>query len=283
MRPNHITVSRAGSQVGAIIGGIDLSRPMADAEYGTVRQALVDHGVIFFRDQHLTEDQHIAFAGRFGAININRFFKAVDGFPQIAEVRKEPEQKANIGGGWHTDHSYDVAPALGSVLYARVVPEVGGDTIFVNMGAVFDSLSPGMQRTLEGLRAVHSSRHVFGAARPKTPDEDREGRIGNPELATQDTTHPVVIRHPDSGRRVLYVNPGFTVGIEGWHPGESKALLDYLYAQAARPEFQYRFEWKKGSLAFWDNRATWHMALNDYHGHRWLMHRITVEGCPLTS
>ena len=283
MRTNHITVTRAAPLVGAHVSGVDLARPLAEADRDTIRHALAEHGVIFFRDQDLTEEQHIAFAQNFGPININRFFKAVDGFPQISEVRKEPQHKSNIGGGWHTDHSYDEIPALGSVLYARIVPEIGGDTIFVDMASVFDSLSLGLQKVLEGLRAHHSSRHVFGYARPKTPGEDREGRIGNPELATQDALHPVVIRHPDSGRKVLYVNPGFTVGIEGWLPGESKALLDYLYAQAARPEFQYRFQWQKGSLAVWDNRATWHMALNDYHGHRRLMHRITVDGCALAA
>ena len=278
MPSNHITIRPAGAKVGAFIDNIDLSRPPAAADHATIRQALADHGVIFFRDQHLTEQQHIAFAEKFAPININRFFKSVDGHPQIAEVRKEPDQKINIGGGWHTDHSYDTIPALGSVLYAREVPAIGGDTIFASMGAVFDSLSPALQAVLEGLRAIHSSRHVFG----KNQDAERAGRIGNPELATQDATHPMVIRHPDSGRKILYVNPGFTTGIEGFSPGESKALLDYLYAQAARPEFQYRFQWQKGSMAFWDNRATWHMALNDYHGHRRLMHRITVAGVPLT-
>jgi len=283
MRANHITVSRAGPLVGAFVHGADLSRPLRDDEQAVIRQALAEHGVVFFRDQELTEAQHIAFAENFGPININRFFTKVEGFPKIAEVRKEPHHTSNIGGGWHTDHSYDLEPALGSALYARVVPEIGGDTIFVNMAAVFESLSPGFQRMLEGLRATHSSRHVFGKDRPAGTNGDRADRIGNPELATQDATHPVVIRHPDSGRKVLFVNPGFTTGIEGWQAGESKALLDYLYAQAVKPEFQYRFQWAKGSLAFWDNRATWHMALNDYHGHRRLMHRITIEGCALAA
>ncbi|MCC7045703.1 MAG: TauD/TfdA family dioxygenase [Alphaproteobacteria bacterium] len=283
MLSNHVTVRRAGAQIGAFIENVDLSRPLADEDFATIRQALTDHCVIFFRDQELSEEQHIAVAHRFGRININRFFTPVPGHPQIAEVRKEPHQKSNIGSIWHTDHSYDVSPALGSILYARIVPEIGGDTIFANMGAVFDSLSPGLQQTLQGLRALHSTRHVFGKDRPKKPGEDREGRIGNAELAIQDTIHPVVIRHPDSGRKILFVNPEFTVGIEGWLPGESKALLDYLYAQAQRPDFQYRFQWKKGSLAFWDNRASWHYALNDYHGHRRLMHRITIEGVPLAA
>src|SRR6185312_11913594 len=129
--------------------------------------------VVFFRDQQLTPEQHVAAAERFGPININLFFKHADGYPMIAEVRKEPEQKSNIGGGWHTDHSYDPAPALGSMLYAREVPRSGGDTMFASMYAAYDALSDGLKRTLEGLRAVHSSRHVFGVARPVM-----QGRIG---------------------------------------------------------------------------------------------------------
>lgn len=280
---SSVTASRAGSHVGAMIHGVDLSKDMSDAQFAVIRKALADHGAIFFRDQTLTEGQHVAFARRFGEININRFFKPVEGWPMIAEVRKEPEQKTNIGNLWHTDHSYDEVPALGSVFYARIVPPVGGDTIFINMGAVYESLSPGLRTVLKGLRATHSSRHVFGASRPIVPGSDTGDRIGNRDLATQDAVHPLVIRHPDSGRLTLYVNPQFTTGIEGWHPAESKGLLDMLYAQATRPEFQFRFHWEVGSLAVWDNRATWHIALNDYHGHRRLMHRITVEGVPLSS
>ena len=138
MRANHIAVSRAGPLVGAFVNGVDLSRPLREDDQAVIRQALAEHGVVFFRDQEMTEAQHIAFAENFGPININRFFTKVEGFPKIAEVRKEPHHKSNIGGGWHTDHSYDVEPALGSALYARIVPEIGGDTIFVNMAAVFE-------------------------------------------------------------------------------------------------------------------------------------------------
>ena len=189
---------------------------------------------------------------------------------------KEPHQTKNIGGGWHTDHSYDHIPALGSMLYARAVPPRGGDTLFASMYAAYDALSDGLKRTLEGLRGVHSSRHVFGVKRG-----DLDGRIGNYEAATQDATHPVVITHPESGKKALYVNPGFTIGFDGWTADESKPLLDLLYKHAARPEFTCRFQWREGSLAFWDNRATWHYALNDYQGERRLLHRITIEGCAL--
>lgn len=271
--------------VGAEISGVDLSQPLNDRDYRTIRQALLDHGVIFFRDQNITPEQHIAFAERFGPININRFFTHIEGYPQIAEVRKEPEQKINIGGGWHTDHSYDQIPALGSVLVARELPEQGGDTLFANMALAYETLSPGLKRTLEGLNAVHSSRHVFGAAAAaKVTAEtanDLKNRLGNADAATQDSLHPVVIRHPESGKKVLYVNPGFTLKFEGWTADESRPLLKFLYNHAMRPEFSCRFQWREGSIAFWDNRATWHYALNDYHGERRLMHRITIEGMPL--
>jgi taurine dioxygenase len=279
---DRIAIRPLGGTVGAEIEGIDLSRDLRDEEVEIVRSALFEHGAVFFRDQDLTPEQHIAFAGRFGPINVNRFFAHAPGYPMIAEVRKEPGQKANIGGGWHTDHSYDQIPALGSALYAREVPPTGGDTLFASMYAAYDALSDGLKQTLEGLRACHSSRHVFGADNPRRTNSDLNDRVMNPELATQDAVHPVVIRHPGSGRRALYVNPGFTLRFDGWTAEESRPLLDYLYHHASRPEFTCRFRWQPGSLAFWDNRATWHYALNDYHGERRLLHRITVEGVALS-
>jgi len=268
--------------LGAEVRGLDLARPLPPAAVDTVRRALHEFGVIFFRDQQLSPEQHLAFARHFGDINVNRFFKTVDGYPAIAEVRKEPDQERNIGGGWHTDHSYDLAPAMGSILYAREVPEAGGDTLFASMYRAYAALSEGLKRTLEGLRALHSSRHAFGTG---TYDlrGDLRGRALNPEQATQDAAHPVVIEHPGSGRKALYVNPAFTVRFDGWTDEESRPLLQHLYAQAARPEFSCRFQWQPGSMAFWDNRCTWHYALNDYTGHRRLMHRITVEGTPLRA
>jgi len=276
MRRNDLDVRPFNAAVGAEIHGVDLAEPMSPPLLEAVRGALADRGVVFFRDQILTREQQVALARQFGDININRFFAHEDGFPEIALVAKEPDQTRNIGGGWHTDHSYDQIPAMGSILYAREVPPSGGDTLFASMYAAYDALSDGLKRTLAGLRAVHSSRHVFGVQRP-----EMKGRIGNPELATQDAVHPVVITHPDSGKQALYVNPGFTVRFEGWTDEESRPLLDYLYRHAVRPEFTCRFQWQEGSVAFWDNRATWHYAANDYHGHRRLMHRITVEGCKL--
>lgn len=270
----------ASGAVGVEVHGVDLAAPLDDGTLAALRRALADHGVLFFRDQDVTPEQHLAFARRFGPINVNRFFRAVPDHPEIAEVRKEPDQTVNIGGGWHTDHSYDDAPALGSVLLARIVPPHGGDTLFASMALAFDALSDGLKDTLRSLRAVHSSRHVFGA---RTDYQAATGdRLGNAEAATQDVVHPVVVRHPDSGREVLYVNPAFTISFEGWTAQESEPLLRFLYTHASRPEFQTRFVWAEGSVAFWDNRSTWHYAVNDYHGERRLMHRITIEGVPLS-
>ena len=275
----HIEVRPLTAAVGAEIHGVDICGAISRAQLDEIRRTFHHFGVVFFRDQKLTPKQHIAFARRFGEINVNRFFPAVDGYPLIAEVRKEPQHEKNIGGSWHTDHSYDQVPAMGSVLYALETPSRGGDTLFASMYAAYDGLSDGLKETLRNLRAVHSSRHVFGYG--ALGDTDLGDRLGNPDKAVQDAVHPVVIRHPDSGRAALYVNPEFTVRFEGWTPEESRPLLELLCAHATRPEFTCRFRWQKGSVAMWDNRATWHRALNDYPGERRLMHRITVEGSPL--
>ena len=284
MSYTNIDVIPQSASVGAEIHGVDLAGELSNEQFSEVRQAFHEHGVIFFREQKLSPEQHLAFARRFGAVNINRFFSPVDGHPEIAEVLKEPDQKKNIGAVWHTDHSYDQIPALGSALYGKEIPPLGGDTLFASMAAAFDALSDGLKDTLRSMRAVHSSRHVFGPARYAAEGSPEEigGRLGNPELATQDAVHPVVIRHPDTGRETLYVNRTFTVRFDGWTEDESRPLLDFLYAHGARPEFSCRFRWQKDSLALWDNRATWHVALNDYHGHRRYMHRITIEGVALS-
>ena len=275
-----IEVRPVGGALGAEIHGVDLSLDLPDRQFAEIREVFRDNGVIFFRDQKLTPEQHIAFAERWAPININRFFTHVEGHPKIALVLKEPDQKKNIGGGWHTDHTYDIEPAMGSILYAHEVPQSGGDTMFASMYAAYETLSDGLKQTLNGLRARHSSRHIFGPARAERKD-DTVGRIKNPELANQDAVHPVVITHPLSGRKSLYVNPSFTLGFEGWTDAESKPLLDYLYAHASQPSFTCQFQWQPGSIAFWDNRATWHLAVNDYQGQRRLMHRITVAGTAL--
>ena len=276
-----VPVSRA---VGAEISGVDIAAGISDEQFSELKQAYSDYAVIFLRDQVITPDQHIQFARRWGEINVNRFFHPLETHPEIAEVRKEPHQKANIGADWHTDHSYDQIPAMGSILYAREVPSLGGDTLYSSMYAASDALSEGMKKTLLGMRAVHSSRHVFGEQAYVDSDmEDLGGRLGNTDAATQDAIHPVIIRHPLSGRSALYVNGDFTVKFEGWTRAESQPLLDFLYQHARQNEFTCRFQWQKGSMAIWDNRATHHYAMNDYHGELRLMHRITIEGEALVA
>ena len=283
MAASGIRVTPFSSALGALVTGIDLGEPLSDSQFSVLRQAFSDHEVLFFRDQDLTPEQHLEFARRWAPIDVNRFFKAVQGHPEIAEVRKEADQRTNIGGGWHTDHSYDAAPAMGSLLLARELPPLGGDTLFASMSRALEALSPSLQRTLEGLRAVHSARHVFGEKGGYSKQSDTGDRIGNAAAVDEDVVHPVVIRHPLSGRRILYVNPAFTVRFDGWTQAESQPLLQFLYQHASQPEFSCRFHWTPGAMAFWDNRATWHFALNDYHGHRRVMHRITVQGCPVSA
>ncbi|MEX1250756.1 MAG: TauD/TfdA family dioxygenase [Hyphomonas sp.] len=269
---------------GAEITGVDI-RNLSDVEFIAVRQAYADHGVIFFRDQSLSEDDHIAFARRFGPININRFFQAHERYREIALVLKEKEQKTNIGGGWHTDHSYDAEPAMGSVLVARQLPDEGGDTWFASMYTAYDTLDDATKEEIASLRAIHSAKHIFGSQKDNfyKAIEDTDARIGNTAAADvlEDVVHPVVITHPLSARKALYVNPAFTTKIADYEEEASRSLLMRLYTHAMSPDHAHRFKWRPGSVAFWDNRSTWHWAMNDYHGERRLMHRITIEGCAL--
>ncbi len=264
--------------VGAEIYGADLN---SERDVETIRTAFADHSVVAIRGLDLTPDQHLEFARKWGTINVNRFFKPVDDYPEIAMVLKEPDQTTAIGETWHTDHSYDEAPALCSILYARETPDVGGDTCFASQHAAYIGLSDGMKKMLEGLSAWHSSRHAFGAE--LTGEEaHQDGRLGNETAATQDALHPVVITHPLSGKKCLYVNGDFTTRFDGWTCEESQPLLDQLYAHCSRADFTCRLRWEPGTMAIWDNRAVQHMAMNDYPGKRRLMHRITIDGITLS-
>ncbi len=275
----QVEIKEVSGGVGVEVANINIGDGLDDTQFGAIQQAFVDNGLVFLRDQSMTPEQHIDFAERWGDINVNRFFPKVDGYEKIAAVVKEKDQVTNIGGGWHTDHSYDQIPAMGSILLARETPPVGGDTLFACMYKAYDSLSDGMKKTLESMNAVHSSRHIFGDQ--SEYQKSMSDRLGNAENATQDAVHPVIITHPESGRKALYVNPAFTLHFEGWTAAESKPLLDYLYNHATLMEHTTRFKWAEGSIAIWDNRCTWHYALNDYHGARREMHRITLEGSPL--
>ena len=276
----RIKVIPTSGSMGVEIHNVDLSAELSESTFSEIREIFVEQGLIFFRDQNLTPEEQLRFAKRWGQININRFFSRVKGYEQIAEVRKDRDQEINIGGSWHTDHSYDQIPAMGSILLAKETPKVGGDTLFANMYRAYETLSDGMKATLETMKACHSSQHIFGAETGYA--EASNNRIGNPELATQNAVHPVIITHPESKRKALYVNPEFTVNFEGWTNEESKPLLDFLSKHSTRMENTTRFHWEPGSIAFWDNRCTWHYALNDYPGETRLMHRITVEGSSLS-
>jgi len=265
---------------GVEVSGIQLAT-VDDTQLQGLRRAFIEHGLLFFRDQELAPEDHLTFARRFGEVVVNKFFQPVAGFPEIAEVRKEKTQETNIGGGWHTDHSYDIEPAMGSLLVARTLPVTGGDTWFANLAAAYDALPARLKTSLASLRAVHSNVHIYG----------KDGYYRGTDIADQlggvdsvgEAVHPVVIKHPESGRKVLYVNPGHTIGIEGWSKAASDALLEELYALVEQPQFTCKFNWLPGSVAFWDNRSTWHFAQNDYQGAARLMHRITLAGSPLAG
>jgi taurine dioxygenase len=265
---------------GALISDIQLA-DLDDAQLSELRAHFAEHGVLFFRDQQLPPEEHHRFATRFGKIVLNKFFKPTDVHPEIAEVRKNKDQKTNIGGGWHTDHSYDEEPAMGSILVARELPTSGGDTRFADLARAYAALSPGLQETLEGLRAIHSNRHLYGEGGYYSTTDLAQHLGGGDRVG--DATHPVVIQHPESGRKVLYINQGHTIGFEGWTVEESQPLLKFLYAHVDQPQFTCQFDWQPGSIAFWDNRRTWHFDQNDYHGQSRLMHRITLAGSALSA
>ncbi|HEX5643943.1 MAG TPA: TauD/TfdA family dioxygenase [Erythrobacter sp.] len=265
---------------GVEITGVSLAH-CSDAEMGEIKQAIYDHGVAVFREQELSPEQHIAFARRWGGIDINNYFPLEDEYPEIAIVRKKADQVTNIGGAWHTDHSYDQIPAMGSILVARVLPPTGGDTLFAHMGAAYDSLPDDLKTQIEGLEAWHTADHVYqeGGIYAQT---DMGGELRGQDLKTG-AIHPVVIRHPVTGRRLLYVNGAFTIHFAGQTREQSLPLLQDLLAAAVREDNQCRVEWRPGTVAIWDNRTTWHNALNDYHGHYREMHRITLSGEALAA
>jgi taurine dioxygenase len=265
---------------GAVVSNLQLAT-MTDTELAELRNAFTEYGLLFFRDQDLPPQEHLRFANRFGSIVVNKFFKTSADSPQIAEVRKEKTQQTNIGGGWHTDHSYDDIPAMGSILVARTLPETGGDTQFANLAAAYDALPNDLKAKIEDLRAIHSNTHLYGENGLYRLTDLNEQLGGMDRVG--DATHPVVIKHPESGRKVLYVNPGHTIQFEGWDFAESRALLDELYAHVTQPQFTCSFNWLPGSVTFWDNRCTWHQANNDYQGQARLMHRITLAGSALDA
>jgi taurine dioxygenase len=261
--------------LGAEIHGVDLAGTVDDVTVAAIRRALLDHLVIFFRDQELAPERFLAFARRFGEAIEYPFVRGIEGYPEIIQVAKLEQETVNFGGIWHSDTTYLEVPPMGTLLVAREVPPQGGDTLFANMYLAYEALSDGMKRLLDPLKAVNSS------AKADTT-RTREDRIrSDPTARSREelvSEHPVVRTHPETGRKALYVNIAHTLRFSQMTEGESAPLLNYLFQHQVRPEFTCRFAWQRGSLAFWDNRATQHNPINDYHGYRRVMHRITLAG-----
>lgn len=277
----QIEVAPVSGALGAEIRGVDLSQPLDEDTFAEIHRAFLDHLVIFFRDQRLTPAQHVAFGRRFGTLHVHEFVPGLPEQPEVMEIVKDVGDSGyNFGGVWHTDVTYLEKPVLGSMLYAHEVPPYGGDTLFANMYLAYETLSEGMKRALESLRAMHSAAQSYSPTGRQSADHSRSVsmKVAVDDTAYEEVAHPVVRTHPETGRKILFVNPNFTTRFEDMTVEESKPLLETLYRHQQRPEFACRFRWTKNALAFWDNRCTQHFAINDYHGFRRRMHRVTVNG-----
>jgi taurine dioxygenase len=259
---------------------VDASKPLPPETVVELRRALAEHCAIFLRDQELTPDQQKAFARNFGPLATTPFIKPLEGHPEMMRIVREAEEtkRLNFGGRWHTDMTFSPEPVLGTCLYARESPAVGGDTIWSNQMLAFETLSPGMQRLLEGMNVMHSAKRSYGPQGAYADDDLKSMRINVSEEALKEQAHPCVRTHPETGRRILYVNWVYAIRFEGMTEEESAPLLEFLNRHSQRPEFQIRFRWRKGSLALWDNRSTQHIAVNDYAGYRRVMDRVTIAG-----
>jgi taurine dioxygenase len=270
-----IQVKRIAGALGAEVNGLDLARPLSDQQASALRAAWLEHLVLFFRDQPLMSAQYMAFARRIGQPVEYPFVKGIEGYPEIIEVKKLEHETVNFGGIWHSDTAYLEEPPMASMLLARELPPYGGDTLFANMYLAYEALSEGMRRMLDPLTAINSSARA-DVTRTREDRLKSDGRSGAKKEYVAE--HPVVRTHPETGRKALYVNVAHTARFGGMTEEESAPLLEYLFRHQTRPEFSCRFSWRVGSLALWDNRCTQHNPVNDYHGYRRLMHRITLAG-----
>lgn len=277
MRNSRIAVRPAAGACGAEIGGIQIGGEIDDATIADIRRALNEHGVVFFRDQEFDAEQHKEFARRFGEIFVHPNYRGMQADDEIVMIRREPGDQHIVGEDWHTDTTMVAAPPMGAILYAIEVPPYGGDTCFAHQAAAYDALSPGMQRLLAGLRAVHTDRMVAGPQAGRNAYRSTKVREDDAWRETI-STHPVVRTHPETGRKMLFVNAAYTVGFEDMTEAESRKLLDYLLEHGHRPEFTCRFRWENGSVAFWDNRAVKHLAVHDAGPFRRLMRRVQIAG-----
>lgn len=277
MRNSKIEVKPIAGTIGAEIHGVDISQDLPDATIADIRKALNDHCVIFFRDQTLSVEQHKAFARRFGKIFIHPNYKGTQADPEIVEIKRAPGDKKIVGEEWHADTTMVEEPPMGAILYALDVPPYGGDTIFASQYAAYDALSDGMKKMIAGLKAYHSDRKVAGPQANMNAFRTTKVREDS-EWTETVSLHPVVVTHPETKRKMLYVNHSYTTHFEGMTVEESKPLLDFLLNHGHRPEFTCRFRWEKGSVTFWDNRSSKHLAVHDsgpFHRH---MRRIQLCG-----
>lgn len=269
----HIEVRPIAGALGAEVHGVDISRDLEADVVAEIRQAFLDHLVIFLRDQTVTPHQQLAFAGKFGEPMAYPQLKGLSEAPMITAVVKLEHERNNFGGIWHSDTTYLPVPPMASMLLARELPPYGGDTMFANQYLAYDELSDGLKATLEGLVGVSSS----AKADVTRTREDRMKAAGaEPKIMTAE--HPIVRTHPETGRKALFTSDAHTACIKGWTEKESLPLLKFLWEHQTRPEFTCRFRWEPGSLAFWDNRCAMHNPINDYHGFRRVMHRVTLAG-----
>jgi len=276
MQSTLIDIHPLSPSTGAEIRGVDLASPLRGDVIAEIRRALSHYCVVFFRDQEFDDEQHKALARQFGDLFIHPNFKAGPD-PEIVEVRREPEDTRIVGEDWHTDTTMVTAPPMGAILYAQVTPPAGGDTLFANQYLAYESLSAGMKQMLKGMRAWHSDFRVAG---PHVGLNDKRATVVRQDSDWQETRslHPVVRTHPESGRRALFVNLSYTTHFENMTREDSAPLLDYLMAHGHRPEFTCRFRWEPGSVAFWDNRCSKHIAVHDVSGHRRVMRRVQIAG-----
>jgi taurine dioxygenase len=270
-----IEVRKIAGALGAEIHGVDLSQPLSTTMAASIRAAWLEHLVVFFHDQTLTPEQFLRFARTLGEPMEYPLLKGLPDFPEITEVKKLEHERANFGGIWHSDTTYLERPPMGSMLYAREVPPFGGDTLFANQYLAFETLSAGMQRMLDGMIALSSSAKADAT---KTREDRMKTQAREAVPAEYLAEHPVVRTHAETGRKALYVNVAHTVRFKDMTDEESAPLLEFLFQHQVRPDLTCRFRWRVGSLAFWDNRCTQHNPVNDYHGYRRLMHRITLAG-----
>lgn len=277
----QLTVKKIAGSLGAEISGVDLSQDVPDSVLAEIRAALLENLVICFRDQHLTPDQQLAFARRWGDIHLHPFVEGMPDHPEVLAIIKRPTDKKNFGGSWHTDQMFSPAPALGTILYAKEVPSAGGDTLFTNQYLAYESLSDAMKTIASQLRTVCVGDNFRGAnglsRKERYARQMSEMKVKDPGNVQTTSIHPLVRTHPETGRKALYVG-GHVQHFDGMTEEESDPLLNFFKQHSIRPEFTCRIRWETNTLVFWDNRCTQHFAINDYPAETRIMHRITVCG-----